>query len=76
MQTIAISEFRAHMLDFLSKVESGETLVLTSRGKEIARVMPPKEAQKAARRELESIRKTARIGDVLSPVNVGNEWKA
>lgn len=72
MRTVAVSEFRAHLVDFLNKVELGETLILTSRGKEIARILPPKEAQKQARRRLAELRKSAFVGDVVSPAS--NDW--
>jgi prevent-host-death family protein len=73
MQTVAVSEFRAHLVRFLDKVESGETIVLTSRGKEIARVMPPEYARETARRTLATIRSDVEIGDVISPIAA--EWK-
>lgn len=72
MKTVAISEFRAHLLNFLNKVELGETLILTSHGKEIARILPPKEAQNQARRRLAKLRKSAFVGDVVSPLS--NDW--
>ncbi len=74
MKTVAVSEFRAHLVDFLSTVESGETLVLTSRGKEIARIVPPKQAQKQARQKLAELQKYAYIGDVVTPAVAGDEW--
>lgn len=72
MKTVAVSEFRAHLVDFLNRVELGETLILTSHGKEIARILPPKEAQKQARRALAKLRKNAFVGDVISPVS--DDW--
>ncbi len=74
METVAISEFRSNMPTFLEKVEAGETLRLTSRGKEIARVIPPSKTQAEARGELANLRKTAWIGDVISPIS--EEWDA
>jgi prevent-host-death family protein len=74
MQTVAISTFRAHLPEFLSRVESGETLALTVRGKEVARIIPPPQAREHARRELESIRQRAWIGDIISPLE--EPWEA
>lgn len=69
MQRVSISDFRAHLPDFLHQVEAGETLIITSRGKEVARVLPPKEAQKQARKRLAELQKNVVIGDVLSPIH-------
>jgi prevent-host-death family protein len=68
METIAISEFRARLPEFLGKVEAGETIKLTVRGKEVARLTPPKQAQKEARQRIAQLRKTAWVGDVVSPL--------
>lgn len=75
MVHVSISDFRAHLPDFLNRVEAGETLVITSRGKEIARVLPPKEAQKQARKQLAELKKNAVIGDVISPVAKNRKTK-
>ena len=74
MQSIAISEFRAHMQRYLRLVGRGEELVITSRGQEVARMMPPHTYQKTAQKKLKQLRITCKIGDVLSPLNT--KWKA
>ncbi len=74
MTTVAMSEFRARMSYFMKKVQNGEILSITQRGTEIARLVPPDFAQLSARKRLEEIRKTAIVGDVLSPIDV--EWDA
>ncbi|MBE7469092.1 MAG: type II toxin-antitoxin system prevent-host-death family antitoxin [Anaerolineales bacterium] len=58
----------------LQKVQNGEVVTLTSRGAEVARLVPPDFAQAAARQELERLRQTAVIGDVLSPL--AERWDA
>ena len=68
MITIGISDFRASMNAILQKVQNGEVVTLTSRGVEIAKLVPPDFVQIAARRKLEHLRQTATVGDVLSPV--------
>jgi len=70
MLRIGISEFRANMNEVLQKVQQGEIVALTSRGAEIARLVPPEFAQLAACQELEKLRKTAIVGDLLSPIDV------
>jgi len=74
MISIGMSEFRANMNRILQKVQNGEIITLTSRGTEVARLVPPDFAQATARKELEQLRQTAVVGDVLSPV--GEAWDA
>jgi len=73
MEKIAVSEFRANMLGILKKVEKGEVIALTSRGHEVAKIIPPDDRMEEARKALRHLRKTAVIGDVLSPIE--DEWK-
>jgi len=73
MEKIAVSEFRANMLGILKKVEKGEVITLTSRGHEVAKIIPPDDRMEEARKALRHLRKTAVIGDVLSPIE--DEWK-
>lgn len=72
MISIGISEFRAKMNLILQKVQNGEVVTLTSHGTEVARLVPPDFAQATARQELDRLRQTAVVGDVLSPV--GEPW--
>jgi len=74
MISIGISEFRAKMNLILQKVQNGEIVILTSRGTEVARLVPPDFAQSTARQELDHLRRTAVVGDVLSPV--AERWDA
>jgi len=74
MEKIAVSEFRANMVSLLKKVEKGEVFTLTSRGHEVAKIVPPDDRMEEARKTLRHLRKTAVIGDVLSPIEDG--WKA
>lgn len=74
MISVGISEFRANMNHVLSKVHSGEIVIITSRGVEMAKLVPPDYAQAAARKELEALRQTAVVRDVLSPLD--EPWEA
>jgi prevent-host-death family protein len=74
MKTIAVSEFRANLMAVLKTIEGGAAIAITSRGREIARLMPPEDSMTRARRELNRLRKTAIIKDVLSPLQ--EEWEA
>ncbi len=74
MIDVGISEFRANMNSILQQVQNGEVVSLLLRGKEIAKVVPPNYAQTAARQELEALRQSAVVGDVLAPID--EEWSA
>lgn len=74
MLSIGISEFRAKINLILQKVQQGEIVSITSRGAEIAKLVPPAYAQVAARQQLEELRQTAVVGDVLSPL--AETWEA
>ena len=74
MVQVAVSEFREHLNKYLKAVQQGETLVLTSRNREIAKITAPDDNQEAARKKLGELRKTATVGDVLS--GTGEAWKA
>ncbi len=74
MVQVAVSEFRGHLNKYLHVVQQGETVVLTSRNHEVARVVAPVNKRTEARRALRELRKTAYVGDVLSPLN--ETWKA
>lgn len=61
------------MSAILQQVRNGEIISLTQRGTEIARLVPPDFVQLATQQRLEELRKTAVIGDVLSPID--EEWE-
>ncbi len=74
METIPVSEFRANLMQVLKQIESGASITITSRGREMARLVPPENPLNKARESLKELRKTAIIGDVVSPLK--EEWKA
>jgi antitoxin (DNA-binding transcriptional repressor) of toxin-antitoxin stability system len=61
------------MSAILQQVQNGEIISLTQRGTEIARLVPPDFVQLAARQQLEELRKTAIVGNVLSPID--DQWE-
>ncbi len=73
MERVAVSEFRANLVSFIKRVENGEVIALTSRGHEVAKIIPPDNKIENARNALKKLQKTAIIGDVLSPI--GDEWE-
>ena len=74
MESVGVSKLRENMVLFLNKVQQGESITITSRGTEIAMLIPIKNKKEAARNALKQLRKTAIVGDVLSPIE--EEWKA
>jgi len=74
MQTINISEFRANLLRYLEKAHNGEELAVTSHGKILATIQPPTDKREKAKKILNTLSKTAVIGDIVSPNEA--DWKA
>jgi len=72
MLAIGISEFRANMSAILQRVQNGEIISLMVREMEIAKLVPPDYARLAARQQLEGLRQSAIVGDVLSPID--EQW--
>lgn len=72
--TITISDFRTNLLKYLSLAREGRELVITSKGKELATIIPPKTKQQKAREKLKEMSKNIILGDVVSPIDV--EWDA
>lgn len=74
MIKVPVTTFRKHIPDYLGKVRNGEDIALTSRGKVIARLMPPADERQDAREQLAALRGTCQIGDIISPLDL--EWEA
>ncbi len=70
---IGVDKFKKKLTVYLKKVESGESITITSHGHEIAQLVPPANKMKNARKSLEALRKHSFVGDVISPIE--NEWK-
>lgn len=74
MQSIAVSELRANLMSILKIIEKGSSINITSRGRVVAKLIPPEESIKRAEQKLEKVRKTAKVHDVLPPIS--ENWKA
>jgi prevent-host-death family protein len=68
MESVGVSKLRENMALFLHKVRQGKTITITSKGTEIAMLIPIKNKQKVSRNALKQLRKTAIVGDVVSPI--------
>lgn len=73
MLEVSVTTFRNHIPEYLDKVRKGEDISLTSRGKVIARLLPPEDERQKARQRLAELRATSRIDDVISSVD--EEWE-
>ena len=74
MESIGVSKLRENMVLFLNKVQQGESITITSRGTEIAMLIPIKKKGEVSKKTLKKLRETAVVGDVVSPIE--EEWKA
>ncbi|MFH1942719.1 MAG: type II toxin-antitoxin system prevent-host-death family antitoxin [bacterium] len=74
METVAVSELRSNLMRILKRIERGSIITITSRGRPIARMLPPENSMMEAREKLKTIRETASVGDVVSPID--EEWEA
>ncbi len=74
MESVGVSKLRQNMALFLNKVQQGDSITITSRGTEIAMLIPIKKEKELSRNALKQLRKTAIVGDVVSPIE--EEWKA
>ena len=71
---VSISELRAHLPEFIQLANRKGPVRITSRGQEVARLIPAQDKKEQARKKLEHLRKTAKVGDLLSPVLT--DWDA
>lgn len=74
MLEVSVTTFRKHIPDYLCKVRTGEDISLTSRGKVIARLVPPTDGRQSARDQLAALRDTSHIGDIITSIDV--EWES
>ena len=74
MEKVGISTFRENLSIFLKKVQKGQVITITSRGHEMARLVPVEDKRDKSREFLRKLGKNAFIGDILSPIH--EEWEA
>jgi prevent-host-death family protein len=71
---IAVSDFRSNLMKVLKEIESGSTVNITSRGKVVAKLIPPDDSKKTARDKLKTVGQSAVLHDIISPVD--EKWEA
>ena len=74
MEKVSISTLRENLSIFLKKVQKGQVISITSRGHEMARLVPVEDKREKSREILRELGKNAFIGDILSPIY--EEWEA
>ena len=74
MEKVAASKLRENLKIFLKKVEIGESITITSRGRQVAKLVPVENKREVSKKSLKQLRKNAVIGDILSPT--GEKWEA
>ena len=74
MRTIAVSDLRANLMKILKEVEHGFTVDITSRGRVVAKLVPPEHTRDIARNKLKELGENAVLGDIISPIDV--QWEA
>ena len=81
MREIQASEAKTHLPSLLDEVERGETLVITRRGKPIARIIPEAEIRREqvarALADLEAFRKTMpsmSVEEILAARHEGHKF--
>ncbi len=74
MKSVSMAELRRRLAHYLDRVEQGERIQVMRRGRVVATLAPGIAEDMAATERLEILRKQARIGDVVSPLDV--EWEA
>lgn len=74
MESIPVGRLRADLQRILRRVMAGETIVVTSRGRPAAWLVPPVDPRQKARQALADLAATAQIGDIESPIE--GTWDA
>lgn len=74
IKTLSMTELRANLQSAIEEIKKGNTIIVTSHGKPVAQLIPPLDRRKEAIAKLKALRKTAIIGDILSPT--GEKWDA
>jgi antitoxin (DNA-binding transcriptional repressor) of toxin-antitoxin stability system len=74
LRDVKVTDLRSHLPAFLAAVQGGEEIRILSRGKVVARLVPERCEVEAARARLIALRGTARLGDLISPLD--QPWDA
>jgi len=73
MRKVNVTDFRQHLPGYIKQVQQGEFIQITLHGKVVARLVPEQDAVEEAKKSLTGWRRSAYIGDLLSPI--GEAWE-
>jgi prevent-host-death family protein len=68
MALVSVSDLRQNLPAFLKRVQAGEELQVTSRGRIIARIAPERDPAEDARQWLLNLRDRVSLGDVVQEI--------
>lgn len=68
MTQVSVSHLRQHLPAYLKRVQEGEPILITSRGRVIARLDAEHDPAQAARQWLEDLQGRVTLVDVVSPL--------
>ena len=68
MTQVSVSHLRQHLPAYLKRVQEGEAIQITSRGRVIARLVAEHDPAQAARQWLEELQGRVTLVDVVSPL--------
>ncbi len=69
MHSVNVTELRNHLPKYLADVTKGDEILVASHGRIIARIVPPVDVCQEAKKRLNDLRKTCKVGDVLTPLD-------
>jgi prevent-host-death family protein len=74
MEKVGVSTLRGNLSVFLKKVQKGEIITITSRGRDMARLVPVEDKTFKSKEILRELGKNALIDDIISPID--ENWEA
>ena len=79
MTRVSVSHLRQHLPAYLKRVQKGEAIQITSRGRVIARLEAEQDPAEQARQWLDGLQGRVTLGDVLAPLgpeSADDAWSA
>lgn len=74
MHEVNVSDLRNHLPEYLARAEGGEEILVTRRGRVVARLIAVRDTRADAKEQLAALRTKARVGDVIT--SVAADWEA